>query len=236
MNKRLLLIPLAAAVAAGIAITASATTGANFSDTKSGTITGTIGSVTVDGSGGNELSGSTDNMDMQFTNLLPGTPQAVTDTFQNTGSGPEDIYVVFNNNEALGSLNSLGTFGEVHIDVNGGEVFASANLNDGATDSPPQTFTCTTPTNAGIAQVCPVPKFIKVATGLQPGATGNWTFQFNYASKIGNPSTAHPNGSTGGGTWNLYPASGESSTLGGGSGQGLPYEFVAEQPNIAPAV
>ncbi len=53
MRKRLLLVPVVAAVAAGIAITAS-TTGANFSGTSNtGTISGSNAVVKVSGGGGN---------------------------------------------------------------------------------------------------------------------------------------------------------------------------------------
>lgn len=223
MNKRLLLIPLAAAVAAGIAFTASTTTGANFSDTKTGAIDGTVGQVRVTGSGGD----GTNNMDLHFNGLLPGVPQAVTSYYTNTGSGPEDIYVVFNNATALSALNDLGTYGEVHIDINGTEMFASKNLNDN--------YPCGTPSldPATIPPLCPVPQVIKVASNLAPNAYGSWTFQFNYGTKL----SQQP----GVGTtvnWNTFPAADGQKTVNAsdGTGNGLPYEFVAEQPGVVPAV
>ena len=67
-------------------------TGAYFSDTKANNhITGTLGSIQIeghDGSGANDL-------DVVFTNMLPGETHSKTLRYSNTGNNPQDVWVVF---------------------------------------------------------------------------------------------------------------------------------------------
>ena len=116
------------ALTGGLVASAVAGTGAYFSDTKANNhITGTMGSIQIqghDGSGAN-------NLDSVFTNMLPGQSQSTTLRYSNTGANDEDVWIVFNNPTKLHALNQLGTYGEVHVASNGGEKFASQNLNDG---------------------------------------------------------------------------------------------------------
>ncbi|MEJ0073444.1 MAG: hypothetical protein WDN27_05200 [Candidatus Saccharibacteria bacterium] len=51
-------------------------------------------------------------------------------SYTNSGSSAEDVYLVFNDPTANSTLNTLGTYGEVHISANGVQKFDSANLND----------------------------------------------------------------------------------------------------------
>ena len=207
-----------AAVIAGLA--AMGSSGAYFSDTHTGTITGSIGVVSVSTNGGN----GAQNMDFQFTNLLPGTPQSATVTYQNTGSGPEDIYLTFPNATALSALNNLGTYGSAHVDSNGTEIFGSANLNDDTTTCPPGSTTTANPIPCDA-----LPAQLKLASNVQPGATGTVTFTFAYASKL----STQPTSPT---AWNTYPVTGQTTVNAvDGTGAGLPWGLVATQPGQTPA-
>ena len=75
------------ALLGGTAWVATATTGAYFSDTHTGSISGTVGSIKVTPSGG----GGAEHMNLSFTNMLPGDPQTVTVNYKNTGLNPEDV-------------------------------------------------------------------------------------------------------------------------------------------------
>lgn len=196
-------------------------TGAYFSDTHSGTVSGTVGSIRITPSGGS----GADNMNFTFDNLLPGDPQTATLTYTNTGNNPEDVWVKFNNPTALSALNTLGTYGEVHVVSNGVEKFGSANLNDRASTCP----TCS-----------PLPSLIKLADNVAPNATGVFKFTFAYAAKLkGQP----PAGSTA--QWNTYPVAAGLWTPtnpngqqvindADGTGSGLPYQLVATQVGQTP--
>jgi hypothetical protein len=209
------------------AFVASGSTGAYFSDTHTGSISGTIGSIRITPSGGTE---STDGsfMDLAFSNLLPGDPQTVTVNYQNTGSDPEDVYVVFPNATALSALNSLGSYGTVHLSSAGngavGDVFDSANLNDSPSCPPGSTSTkYPTPCEA-------LPSQLLVASNVSPGGSGSFSFSFNYASKL---STQPSLGTTA--YWNVYPQTGDTTiNSADGTGNGLPYEIVATQPGVTP--
>jgi hypothetical protein len=218
-----------AALLGGTAFVASGSTGAYFSDTHTGAISGTIGSIRITPSGG---TASTDGslMDLAFNDMLPGDPQTVTVNYQNTGSNPEDVYVVFPNATALSALNNLGTYGTVHVSSAGtgsvGDIFDSNNLNDnsvtcpvGSTTPPSHPYPCE-----------PLPNELLIASNLTPGAGGTFSFTFNYASAL---STQAPVGTTA--NWNTYPVSGQVTTnAGDGTGNGLPYEIVATQHGITP--
>ncbi|MGN6445561.1 hypothetical protein [Amnibacterium sp.] len=200
----------------GAAWIASGTTGAYFSETRTGSVTGTIGSIHVTTSGGI----GNDNADVAFTDLLPGQPQTVTLKYSNSGSSPEDVYVVFNNPTALSALNNLGTYGEVHLAANGNALFDSANLNDRAS-----TCGAFAPTGCW-----PLKSQYLVARNVPAGAGGNVKFTFQYASKLKSQPAA---GTTA--AWNQYPVSGQTTTnAADGTGSGLPLQVVATQPGVTP--
>lgn len=196
----------ALAVSGGLAVAASGTTGAYFSDTHSGTITGTIGSIKVATAGGS----GADHLDLQFNNLLPGEKQTVTTNYRNTGNSAEDVWVVFNNGDALHALNDLGSYGEVHMAKNGSEFFASKNLND--------KYPCGT-VSAGYPTICPVAPMYKIGSSVAPNGTGTFDFTFNYSSAI---STQRD-----GAAWNFYPVNTTDHN-------GLPYQIVATQVGQTP--
>lgn len=206
------------ALLGGAAWLAAGTTGAYFSDTHDGTISGTVGSIRVTPYGGS----GTDHTDLAFENLLPGASQTVSVNYENTGRNKEDVYIVFKNPTALSALNSLGTYGEVHLAADGNPLFDSANLNDRASTCGPFS-----PTGCW-----PLLNTYLVKSDVVPGGSGTVTFSFAYASKlktqgaVGSPAAA----------WNSYPAPGGQVTTNAadGTGSGLPYSIVATQPGVTP--
>jgi hypothetical protein len=210
------------------AFVASGSTGAYFSDTHTGAISGTIGSIRITPSGGT-ASADGSLMDLSFNNLLPGDPDTVTVNYQNTGNNPEDVYVVFPNATALSALNSLGSYGTVHLSSAGtgsvGDVFDSANLNDNGTSCPVGSTDPSHPTPCE-----PLPGQLLIASNVGPGAGGSFSFSFNYASAL---STQPAIGTTA--DWNTYPQAGQTTVKSSdGTGNGLPYEIVATQQGVTP--
>ncbi|MEO7006711.1 MAG: hypothetical protein ABI065_06730 [Terrimesophilobacter sp.] len=147
---------------------AAGTTGAYFSDTHDGTISGTVGSIQVHTTG---IGGTgTDGMNLSFEKLLPGTPQTVSVDYSNTGNSPEDVWVVFPNSDALAALNDLGTFGEFGLSSStGGHIFYSHNLRDDRNHS------CGELKASGC---WPLTKQYRVASAVQQSASGSVTFTF----------------------------------------------------------
>jgi hypothetical protein len=199
---------------------AASGTGAYFSDSSPGTITGSVGSILVSVSGGN----GSNSTDFHFDRLLPGTPQTETITYTNTGNSVEDVFLTFPNATALSALNDLGTFGSVQVgDAGGNTVFDSSNLNDNS--SPNHCGPNFSPSGCW-----PLPNQIKVDSNLAPGQSHTATFTFGYASKLGTASH-----SSGGGVWNTFPVTGQFTVNSAdGSGDGLPIAIVATQVGQTP--
>lgn len=210
---RLGAIGTAVTLAGSLAVLASGTTGALFSESKGGGITGTIGAVHLE----------TSNTTFVWTGMMPGEPKSDSVTFKNKGTGPQDFYLVFPNETALSSLNSLGEYGEAHISVNNVEKFASVNLNDG--------YPCGTPGINGAATLCAIPPKMLLASNVAVNETGSFTFTFRYAAKLGTKSH-----SSGGGVFNAYPAADHQNTVrpADGTGSGLPFQVVAVQVGQQP--
>lgn len=210
------------AMLGGTAWIAAGTTGAYFSDTHSGSISGTVGSIKVTPYGGAGANG----MDLSFSNMLPGESQTARVNYQNTGANAEDVWIVFNNATALSSLNNMGTFGEVHLSANGTALFDSVNLND-------RSGTCGAFSPSGC---WPLAKQYLVAANLAPGAAGSVSFAFNLASRT---KAAGP-------VFNPYPVSPQGYLVthdkndqnfvdaADGQGSGLPYRLVATQHGVTP--
>ncbi|HEY2480311.1 MAG TPA: hypothetical protein VGI17_16475 [Solirubrobacterales bacterium] len=199
-----------------LVVMATGATGAYFSDSKQGEITGSTGSIRVDTSGGSGANGLT------FTaqNLLPGEPQTATVGIKNVGHNPQDVWVVFDNAAALHALNNLGRYGEVTLSNSGGVIFHSANLND---NLPPASGTCGEFNPAGC---WPLGTKYKVASNVSPGASSWFKFQFGYTTYkggIGNSQEEMP--------FNSYPPEVEPGEV---EGSGLPYEVVATQVGVEP--
>lgn len=208
LKYKVLGLALALVLIAGLVAVASGATGAYFSDTKSGEITGTIGSVKVD----------TSDLTLHFTNLMPGEPQTVTLNYANSGTGGQAIFMVFPQPDALHAINDLGTYGEVTItDSNTGQVFFSNNLND-------------RPNNG----TTPLPRVVQLVSNLPVGAGGTMSFTFMYAGKLGTAS--HSSGGGVWNTYPLPALSyyTPDPNIALGSLNGLPYQIVATQVGQTP--
>lgn len=209
-------------VTMGVSVTlvglAAHATGAYFSDSKAGTISGTLGSIKVTGGGGN----GANNLDFQFTNMLPGVAQTANGGFQNTGRNNEDVWIVFNA-PALHALNVLGHYGEIHVDANGGEIFASQNLNDDTASCPP---------GVGSPPCAALPAELKLASNVAPTNGGSFSFSFNYPTKLSGPNLDAAPG------WNCYPVVGPNKSAAcdpnASNSYGLPYQIVATQVGVTP--
>lgn len=170
--------------AVALLLTATGATGAFFSDTQTGVVTGTTGAITI----------STTNRTLNFTDMLPGVAQSQKLIYTDNSINAEDVYLVFPNGSALGALNNLGSYGQVSVSSTGGAYFASTNLNDNLTSC--LSFSSTTPGACN-----PLPAVIKLQGNLAPHASGTMTFSFNYASGLGNAAENAP--------FNAYPVPGE---------------------------
>ncbi len=176
---------------------------AYFTDSQSGTVSGSIGSI----------KGEVSQSNLAFTNLLPGEVKTVEARMGNTGLNNQDVWVVFDNAQALYQLNDLGQYGEFHITADGVAKFDSANLNND------HNGTCGPLAPTGC---WPVPAQVKLASNVAPGHTVSYSFGFGYSGKL---STQTPQG---GGVWNSYTAAD------GSSASGLPYKIVETQVGQQP--
>jgi hypothetical protein len=197
---------IAAVTAVALMAIGAGQTGAYFSDSHDGNVTGSIGSIKIDPTSGTNFS---------FDKLLPGEPQTVTMTYTNTGKNTEDVWLAFPNATALSALNNMGTYGELHVVSNGTEIFGSNNLND-------HTNTCPSGCN-------PLPAKLKLANNVAPGASGVAKLTFGYASKL---KGQDPSGTA---AFNTYPVADQFTVnAADGSGSGLPIRLVATQVGQQP--
>ena len=234
---------------------ATGATGAFFSDTKSGKITGRSGSIKVSTEGSTNSDGSAAAgpgfLDLSFDGLLPGEPQSVIIHYANTGNSPEDVWLTFPNVPALHALNNLGRYGELTLTNSlGGEPdFHSTNLNDGRTGNPGNLIDAGTDscgTLSAIPPACwPLPNKIKVRSALPKGGSGTVTFTFKYQEAPGpspflhTPVENNVANVLGGFDWNSYPANqfgGEAfgPDAAGSADKGLPMNVVAMQAGRVP--
>ncbi|TFD85982.1 hypothetical protein [Cryobacterium serini] len=210
-----------------MALAALGPTGAYFSDTAQGKVTGSLGSIKITGSGGMGY----EELDLNYTNLLPGAAlQTQTVGYENTGRSNQDVWVVFNDADALHALNNLGHYGAFKISRDGTTVFNSTNLSDGGEEGDVCTFT-----DVDIpGDLChPLPKMVMVASNVAPragnGADGHISFGFAYPDYLGNGSLNNESNETNGGAWNNYPLADPTAS-------GLPYQIVATQVGQEPGV
>lgn len=159
-----------AAVGASAALVgaAASTTGAYFTDSHDLTANGAYGSIKISTTHGNEF---------VWDNLLPGEPRSSTLGYQNTGKSAEDVWVVFPDS-VLSEINQLGHYATATIQGNGVTVFNSTNLNGAST--------CPATDANGPTDCAPLPKQVKVASNVAPGATGDVTFTFGITGKATN--------------------------------------------------
>jgi hypothetical protein len=167
---------------AGLVGAAVTGTGAYFSDAKSGNISGTMGSINVEGHDGS----GADQLGMTFTDMLPGEAQTKTVRFANTGKNAQDVWVVFsqaalgdhNHSTDTGLVNDRGTFAEIRVKSNGTEKFESANLNDDQLSCPPGSSDATHPPCREL------PHMLLLQEDLAPGAVGDFEFMFRPGAKF----------------------------------------------------
>jgi len=236
-RSRKLLTIGAVSVAAFALAASTSVTGAYFSEAAPGTINGEIGAVHL----------WTSNTTFNWTNMMPGEKQTSTVGFANTGTGPQDFYIVFPNVPALHALNNLGTYGEVHVSsarTGAGDVslFDSANLQDGRhpnksgnLNSCGNIFASAVPAKAGC---WPLPVNLKIASNVAKTQGGSVSFSFNYGAQLSD--VGH--GTSGGpGVFNGYPLKNtvedvyaESPDAAGPDGTGLPFKIVAVQVGQTP--
>ena len=183
-------------------------TGAYFTDSAGGTVTGTMGSIKINTAGGE----GAENLDLTFASMLPGVANAKTIQYTNAGANNQDVWVVFpqaalgdfNHHTDIGLINDKGTFGEIHIKAGGVAVFDSNNLNDDGSSCP----LGSSDPSKGQGPCNPLPKQIRLATNLAPNSVGDMEFSYTAAAKYkGNQ--------------------GRLEVV-------LPYQIVATQPGIAP--
>jgi hypothetical protein len=231
-SRRLIALGATLVCATGLAATATGVTSAYFSDTKSGTVKGTVGYVSINVAGNGSGTGG---MDLTFANLMPGEPKSVTFDYQSTGTGTQDLWITFPNVPALHALNNLGHYGYFKVtDSSSGVVFESSNLQDGRTL--PSTNSCSNIfTQAGCWPLLPQ---YKVRSGLAAGATGTVTFTFAYSGDLSGGTGLLPNGTQA--SWNSYPSDNPpysqafNADAAGPAGNGLPYNVVATQVGQTP--
>jgi hypothetical protein len=166
-----LVLSLAAVLALAVA-----STGAYFTDSHPGQVDGTFGSVavTLNGSGTGP-----ENMQFNFTGMLPGQWKTATMTTTNTGSDTEDIYMVFTNaNDVWSQVNTLGTYGEANVN---GTDFNNLNNHYPQGTAGPYTNACGD-TVSGISYL----PHVNYLGTLNAGQSANYTFQFRYSACISN--------------------------------------------------
>ncbi len=189
---------LALTCTGGLVAYAASGTGAYFTDVHPGSINASIGSVGVNVSPANGQ--------LNFAGLLPGVDQPQNIDFQTTGTGPEDIWLVFDTNadptgnqsEAFTGLHNdpgagpLGRYGHLKITSNWGASFESYNLNH---SGDPADATCTITANGqggsnaqitnpnDILPYCAPDAATELADNVQPGQTGEATITFGYTKK-----------------------------------------------------
>ena len=170
-------------VAAGALIsTMVASSGAYYTDSHGGTITGTNGTVaiTVNGGSGAGL------LDFDFSGIMPGVTKTATVNLYNPTANPEAVWVVFNNANGIWSaVNDLGQYGKFTV---GGYVYD--NLNNKNTNAQPATpgvagvpsgtdhmsGSCSTVYRVPINYL---PRAIKIVT-LASGASASFPMTFTY--------------------------------------------------------
>lgn len=174
MRKRLSLL---VAVLAVLSLTVAAT-GAYFTATQPGNINSNLGTVVI----------ATSGTDINFANLMPGEMQTKTVTVRNDGTGNEDIYVAFkNDNGAWSWVNQLGMYGKFVI---AGKTFDNLNNNSAYTAANPGVAGTDTDTDGpcGLPQqpINYLPHVVNIFT-LTPGQTATFDVSFGWSACLSDP-------------------------------------------------
>ncbi len=184
---------------------AASSTGAYFTDSHTGTMQASTGTVKVATTPG-------DKGTLNFTNLLPGQYQNQTISYQALGTGSEDIWLVFPTNPD-GTLNpseaftgtpgdggphgggGLGRYGHLAISAPAGS-FTSYNLSNAvahSTDVCPIDINGHGGSNAQAATTADYPSYcapkdaILLSSGLTYGQTGAATITFGFTPLLKDP-------------------------------------------------
>jgi hypothetical protein len=203
INTRTRVIGFVTALGASVALVAAAagSTGAYFTDSVNGTATATVGSIQVE-------SGTTS---LSFAGLLPGENKDQKITYSNSGSGNEDVWLVFPrdtpHNQRLNSLftgspeeygeGGQGRYGHFAVTDNVGNLlFTSYNLSRPRSGASLDSICETNQFGHGGSAIeaanradytvdyCPVPDAIKLSSNLAPGAWGDATLTFGYTKLL----------------------------------------------------
>ena len=208
MKTKIIVLLTTLALSVALFAVASAATGAYFSDSHAGAVTGTGGTIGVAAGVNADFGGG---LAINWPNMLPGEVYSATVHYQNDGNAPQDVWMTFTDMKALGAINDLGAFGAVQIlDSSSGQVFYSNNLNNHPDDQG-------LPGLDGRGVVWAL-RNVKLRSNLPVGSEGTMTFKFQYASKM-------TSGNGTGFAFNRYLD---------GTGSGLPYAIVGTQVGITP--
>jgi hypothetical protein len=191
------------ALAASGALIASATgaTGAYFTDSHSGVINTSTGTVKV----------STSSLTLNFAGLLPGDFQDQPVSYTATGSGAEDIWLVLPSDGTADTLNgvagtpsgdaALGRYGHFAVSSPAGS-FTSFNLAAAGTTPPHTGNSCSVDANGhggsatqaadtnDLIDYCPVPSAILLSSNLTNGQGGTAHITFGFTKLLTGPQGA----------------------------------------------
>ena len=165
------------AVTASLIGVAVVGTGAYFTDSKPGAVTGDLGTVKV------AVSGEA----ITFVNLLPGEDQSSTVTVTNTGTGNEDIWLVFDNtNLAWSAVNNLGAYGIFTVN---GVVYDNLSNQYAAGSGPPPVISNDPESGCYLVprpNIAYLPHAIKLGTWA-PGQAASFNISFHFHACMTGP-------------------------------------------------
>lgn len=188
-----------AGLTVGLVAAAVGGTGAYFTDSDAGSLSGTSGNIDI----------TAENSHINFTGLMPGTDQKAKIGYRIDSSAPSDVWMVFDVTTPANAIayaaftgapdstvklgGGLGAFGHFAVSNNGGDpLFESYNLSDPRADSD-DTCEVTSEGTGGSAlkpladgktvSYCGVPAAIKVASNVKPGVNGYVGITFGLTGK-----------------------------------------------------
>jgi hypothetical protein len=212
-NKTARVVAFIGALGASAALIASAvgTTGAYFSDSKSGNLNASFGKVALNRVG---------SFDANFSGLRPGEYQTKTITYNtNTGTGDQDIWLVFDpQNQAYQGINTVGGFAHFAVsDSAGDNLFSGWNLKlqngtspcadeNGHANQPERVGSWTYTVNDPVDTMCGIPQAIKLQSNVPADSERHFGVTFGVTPRATAP-------------WDSFA---------------IPFKVVATQPGIRP--
>ena len=193
-------------------------TGAYFTDSKPGAITGDLGTVKV------AVSGEA----ITFANLLPGEDQTSTVTVTNTGTGNEDIWLVFDNtNLAWSAVNNLGAYGIFTVN---GVVYDTLSNQYAAGSGPPPVISTDPESGCYLVprpNIAYLPHAIKLGTWT-PGQAASFNISFHFNACMTGPNV------DGVSLWGAAASGSVTSGFPAIPPAPLNFKIAAFQPNVLP--